>query len=259
MGIKIYYFTGTGNSLFTAKELSKNLNDSEIIPIIRSIMEKKVIEGDIIGIVTPVYMYRAPKIVCKFLKSIQKANYVFAVATNAGGIGKVFSHIKSILKKQKLTLNAGFNITLPNNYTPYGPPPEGDILDEIIIEASQKINSIAKIVKKQQNVIDSESSFYRKNIWPGIFYYLGYISGKKFDRYFKVGSHCNKCGLCMDICPVDNITLKNSRLSWKHKCENCFACMHFCPKEQIQFGKFTEGIKRYRNPYITVKEIINQK
>lgn len=259
MKIKIYYFTGTGNSLYVAKKLSQKFNDCEIIPIIKALNETSIIEDDIIGIVTPVYMYRAPKIVCKFIKRIQKANYLFTVATNAGGVGKVLTHIRSILKKNKLELNSGFSVKLPSNYTPYGPPPENEILNEIFFEADQKIDTIGNIINEKRDFLDSESSFYRKYIWPGIYYYLGYILGKKFDFSFKAGSNCNSCGLCKKICPVENITLKKGLPYWKHNCENCFACLHFCPNEQIQFGKSTEGIRRYINPNISLSEIISQK
>ena len=34
MNTEIYYFSGTGNSLFVAKELQKRLTDSNLIPII---------------------------------------------------------------------------------------------------------------------------------------------------------------------------------------------------------------------------------
>ena len=35
MSTEIYYFSGTGNSLFIAKELQKRLPDSMLIPIVR--------------------------------------------------------------------------------------------------------------------------------------------------------------------------------------------------------------------------------
>lgn len=259
MEIKIYYFSGTGNSLHIAKELSQKMENVKLYPMVKELKKTGSIRGDIIGLVFPVYMYRAPRIVCKFIKSISSANYIFSVATNGGGMGIVFKQINNILKKKKLSLNSGFSIKQPDNYIPYGPPPEGEKLDELSNNASEKLNIVIDRVSKGQNHIDNETSFFHKNIWPGPFYLLGYYLGNQLDRDFKVGENCNSCKICKKICPVDNISFETEKPQWNHKCENCFACIQWCPKEQIEYGKKTKGIKRYRHSSIKIKEIIDQK
>ena len=42
---EIYYFSGTGNSLFIAKELNKRLPESKKIPIVQSIQNKSTETG----------------------------------------------------------------------------------------------------------------------------------------------------------------------------------------------------------------------
>lgn len=257
--MKIFYFTGTGNTLHMAKLFAEKFKNVELFPITKAVFEKQIIQEDVIGIFLPVYMFRAPRIVCKFLKQISSADYIFAVATNGGSIGKVFTQMDTILKKNGQKLNSGYSIKLPDNYIPYGPPPEGDELKELFIEAEKKINTIIDSTNNRVNHFDNETRFYKKYIWPGLFYKLGYVLGSKLDTSFKVGNKCNSCEICKKVCPVNNITFKNSKPFWNHKCENCFACIQWCPKDQIEYGSKTKGIKRYTNSAIKINEIIAQK
>jgi flavodoxin len=41
--LEIYYFSGTGNSLYVAKELQKRIPESNLIPIV-SLLKRHVIE-----------------------------------------------------------------------------------------------------------------------------------------------------------------------------------------------------------------------
>ena len=62
----IYYFSGTGNSYYVAKALSKSLHDT-----MQSIESAQSIKQDeIIGIVTPVYFFGLPDIVKDFLERL---------------------------------------------------------------------------------------------------------------------------------------------------------------------------------------------
>jgi flavodoxin len=58
---KIYYFSGTGNSLSIAKDLQSTLKNVELLSI-AELMRRPgeiVIKGDVIGFVFPVYFGRA--------------------------------------------------------------------------------------------------------------------------------------------------------------------------------------------------------
>ena len=96
MKTKIYYFTGTGNSLFIAKEIASKLENAEILPIPKALNEESDISGDKIGIIAPVYMYRFPHAVIRFAQKIKSAAYVFAVANNAGAPGKSLRQLDGI-------------------------------------------------------------------------------------------------------------------------------------------------------------------
>ena len=74
----IFYFTGTGNSLYAAKRL-----DPELISIPQAIHRDRLIfEADSIGIVCPVYGHEMPAMVKEFLKKAEfRTDYFYLVLT----------------------------------------------------------------------------------------------------------------------------------------------------------------------------------
>ena len=74
----VFYFTGSGNSLYVAKHLSeKPLSIPQVLQ-----GDQFEFEADEIGFVFPDYQGRAPSIVQEFAQKVKlKANYMFTVIT----------------------------------------------------------------------------------------------------------------------------------------------------------------------------------
>ncbi|WP_416374537.1 4Fe-4S binding protein [Muricomes intestini] len=45
-------------------------------------------------------------------------------------------------------------------------------------------------------------------------------------------------------------------MQFSQKCEGCYACLHMCPQNAIHV-KNEKSSDRWRNPEVTLKEIIN--
>ena len=56
---------------------------------------------------------------------------------------------------------------------------------------------------------------------------------------------CIGCGLCAEKCPQKNIEMKDGKPVWKAQCYQCLRCINACPRQAIQYGKGTEGRRRY--------------
>jgi len=69
MSTEIYYFSGTGNSFYVAKELQKRMIDSKLIPIV-SLLKREIIDvhGETVGFVFPLHAMTVPIPVKIFLK-----------------------------------------------------------------------------------------------------------------------------------------------------------------------------------------------
>ena len=255
----IFYFSGTGNSLQVSKDIALQLQNTEILSIPKIINNNEIeIVSECIGIVFPVYMFGLPLIVDDFIKKlkINKSTYVFAVSTCAGTSGNSLKQINDLMKIKDTKLNAGFVLKMPgNNIVMYGANSEQNQINAFKKEKI-KVQQIIDIVKEKKDYQYEKSNIVMSNvIAPLIYPKIKEIRTK--DRYFWTKENCTGCGVCQKICSVKNIDIANSKPRWKNNCEQCMACIQYCPNEAIEYGKRTIGRKRYRNPYISLRELIN--
>jgi ferredoxin len=257
MKTDLFYYTGTGNSLWTAKMLAKEMGDADIIPI-SSISENPIVTGaEAIGMIFPVHIWGLPRRVIAFVDTLEKngSRYYFAVAVNAGQVAATLIQLKREMQSRGLSLSAGFELTMPSNYIPWGGPgPEEGQLRRIKA-ARTKISTIATAAQARE-VRPVEKGPLWQNI---VFTWLNRLAFSRIptmDRSFWIDEKCNGCGICKLVCPSGNIDLPGERPAWLHHCEQCLTCIQWCPQEAIQFGKKTPRYKRYHHPEVTLNDIL---
>ena len=251
----IYYFSGTGNTLYLGKYLKENCS-YDLINISTIKDEKVILNGDV-GFLFPVYAMGIPRIVEDFLKKVQigKVEYLFAIATCGGsGYGIPFNQINSILKKQNVKLNYSQYCHMPDGYLKLFKAMSQDEAKIDIESSKDKMKKICKdIVEKENSSSDSNIFLYPMFILIYKFWRLGLKTvSKKFELNDK---RCVSCGICRDVCPVDNIELVNGKPVWEANCESCLACANLCPTIAISCGGKSKYDIRYKNPYIEIKEL----
>lgn len=248
----IYYFTGTGNSLQVASDLGNLIENTTL----SCITDKTVIDAnsECIGFVLPVYLWGVPDIVENFLLKLpdnMKDKYLFAVATYKSQTGDINGQIKKLLNKTHNTLSSAFSIQMPgNNIIYYSLEPE-EVQNQKLQNCEKQLNQIAEIIKNKQKTIDYSYTFKDKLLTSFVHKALlkSFSTG---DKNFWINENCSHCGLCSQICPVGNISIQNGIPTWNHNCQQCVACINCCPTNAIQYGKTTEGKKRYINKKIGV-------
>src|SRR4030043_632715 len=118
MKTSLYFYTGTGNSLWTARKLAEHLGNTELIPMTfrgyGSINPKQ----DNIGIIFPVHIWGLPPLVIDFVNrmEVDPSKYYFALAVNDGQVAATLLQLKRILLLKKSDLCAGFSMNMPSNY-----------------------------------------------------------------------------------------------------------------------------------------------
>lgn len=255
---KLFYFSGTGNSLKVARDLADALGDAEIIPI-PNVMAKDnmIIDSESIGIIFPVYMFGMPLIVNEFIKKLNcnKDQYIFAVATYGGQLGSALLQAGESLKERGLKLSAGFSVLMPGNYTPLYGAISIEKQQEMSDKEKARIVEIVNIIRvRKPSLIEKNSAIF--NFLSSLIYKFCAPRIYKMDKGFWADARCNSCGICQKVCPVDNIKIEDGRPKWLGKCEQCLACLQWCPQEAIQYGKSTSGRKRYHHPEVNIKDII---
>jgi ferredoxin len=262
MKTTIYYFTGTGNSLQITKNIRDKLEDCKLIPIAKVWQIKDLAAtSEKVGFVFPLYYSGLPKIVYDFANKIDlsSTNYFFAVVISGGDVSELpLQQLERILKTKTKKLNAGFLIPMPNNYIIGYDIHSEQRQKEFFEKAIEHVEALSEIVKNNggnlnQNILEKNLSRadrfntkFREHV-------------NESDKSFYADENCSNCGICEDICPVNNIILVEGEPQWQHRCQQCLACINFCPEKSIQFGAQTLKTQRYHHPEITLQDIGNQK
>lgn len=204
MSSKIFYFSGTGNSLAVARELNNNLSDKgSIIPLsIFRDKESVQIDTDVLGFVFPVYFMNIPDIVKSFIKKLTfKTNpYIFAIETCNGAPGASLIELNKCLERKGKALSSGFVIYMPGNalVTPHN------------IEIERLNNYKIKLAEISTNINNRS---------------INKIEGKGSIKIRIVSAVCKSLGKQMYLTP------KN--VSYTSQCVGCGICEKVCPGKEI--------------------------
>ena len=257
METTICHFTGTGNSLWVARTLARELGEVELASIADWKREKKAFESKVIGLVFPVHIWGLPRLVLEFAKELKvpQPSYIFAVAVNAGQVANTLVQLKKVLKERGLNLSTGFEIILPSNYIPWGGPGPKEKQNQRFGSAREKISEIVSAIKGKDERPVEKGPLWQRILFT-LIYKMSFSQVPKMDRKFWVDEKCNRCSICSQVCPVENIILQEGKPTWSHRCEQCFACLQWCPQEAIQYGKKTPRYERYHHPEIKLNEVL---
>ncbi|MGL1890963.1 MAG: EFR1 family ferrodoxin [Spirochaetaceae bacterium] len=251
----IFYFSGTGNSLWVTKSIKESFDGVKLEPITRYI--NREINDDKIGFIFPCYCLTVPPFIRKFISelNITAPNpYIFSVITHNGVPGRTLSVFDKLLKKKGFNLNYGDDLIMPGNsviikdYTNSRVEVEKRLKDSLI--------SIKPIIVNIKNRLES-------NNYPRIS--LGGIIKNNFEEFilnkvympkpFWTSDSCNNCGICKKVCPTNSIEIIDKKIIWDNSCVACLACYHWCPKKAIELDKYTKARPRLTHPQINIKEM----
>ena len=249
--MKILYFTTTGNSLYVAK----SFDDAKLLSIPQLLKQKIYdIDGDIIGIIIPVYVYTSPKLVKKYLENVNiKADYVFVIGTYGSTCGEFGKKMLSILSKRGVLVNYLNTIKMVDNAVHVGFEMKKQK------EKSKNLN-IDENIKKIIEDINERKDYIKKPLKRYVpLARLTYVFSPLLDKIFtkvmiSVDDSCTRCGLCTKVCPYNNIKIKE-KPNYGKDCELCLACVHHCPLKAIHV-KLERSSERFINENIELKEII---
>jgi Fe-S-cluster-containing hydrogenase component 2 len=260
----IYYFSGTGNSLAVARKIANQLGETKLIKICFDQNEIDTTIYDRVGIIFPVYYSQMPILVENFMKKLimNKEQYKFAVVTHGGSRGIALSDIRNQMQVLGYVLDGEFSIIMPGNYiAKYGAFP--DIYIKFICRKSEKtIKNIVKTISQNQSTGPEDTRLFEKLILDNKKLMEKTLNKRlefaRLDAAFHCNQNCNSCGVCVKVCPVQNICLEKGKPVWKHKCEQCFACIQWCPNESINYYNKTQKRKRYHHSEVALKDMMSK-
>lgn len=242
MKILICYFSGTGNTQKVvdcyANIFASQYGDDVTVTRMEDKFNYDVNKFDIVGFGYPVHAFNAPSIALNFCKKLPKlASKKPAFIVNTSGEPLKLNNISSlkltsILKRKNFVVNNEYHYCMPYNMIfRHG--------DEMAYRMWTTAQLLAPLDVKQ--IKDGVKSHLQR-VFMGHFvawvmrceHWGGRLNGKQY----KVNEHCVNCNKCVNICPTNNITVKDGKIKFGGKCLMCMRCAHLCPTDAIKIGWF---------------------
>ena len=255
---KIYHFSGTGNSLWSAKKIAqiiKERNPRETCELINIGTEAQkseiIVEADTVVLVFPSYAYGLPLIVSRFAKSAAfKTPYLAAFVTYGTSPGGTLGALRRIVKKKGIAKLYFGRIPAAENYLAMFGAQTAETTHKRAAMQEKATEAAAQcVIERLENKV-STLRIFSAFVWT-----LFSLGAKIFYKSYKVSADCNGCGVCAKTCPVNAIAIKDGKPVFTSKCENCQGCVDMCPLRAIQFGRVKWGSPGYRHPQITIDDL----
>jgi len=263
MRTKIFYFSGSGNALAIARAIASRLGDADVLPMANHSEGYDGGDEERIGLVTPVYAWGPPRMVGEFAGRLRPRaeQYVFAVATCGGSVGRTLAMLRKALRGNGSDLHAGFAVR--GGFMPRLPGMEEMAIirlmrwlgrNQVPPRAADRIEGIVEAVDGKRQHRSETTNFVVDRL--GSLIYAGAIRAfKNQDKGFAATDACTSCGVCVRVCPRQNVSLSNGRPTWHHNCEMCYACVLWCPEKAIA-ANGARPTGETHHPEITLDEML---
>ncbi len=264
----IFYFTGTGNSLYAASRIAEDQGDrifsiAKLMDLKKDVYHYELEKDELLGFVFPVFAWAPPKIVLDFAEKLEISTkpgtdgksegvggkpYVFSLCTCGDEEGRTSQVLRKVLAKRGLDLDGAFSLRMPNNYIIGFDVDSKEVAAGKLKAAELLLSEIGKAIGRRQRGIDLTIP----GKFPGL---KTALINPMFNRFavstksFHVDDTCTGCGICERICPVHTITITgDEKPVWGKDCTQCLGCVNRCPVRAIQMGKGTDRKGRYCHP-----------
>lgn len=243
MNALILYFSGTGNTKTVAEMVGNELLKNSCNVQIHSIEEHFNIipdSYDLLVLGCPKY-YEYPEL--GFIDHIKQSiptssNKIptMIFCTQAGSSSTDFKQIRKILLKKNHELIIEKSFTFSNNllvFKSFKPTDKQEIIknvDKIQKNVHNCANELLEGIYDTESIgafkafIERSTAVLCKSLFASIM------------MKFSASDKCKGCGLCSEMCPKDNIEMKNGRPTFGKKCMLCSRCINICPVNAIMYN-----------------------
>jgi NAD-dependent dihydropyrimidine dehydrogenase PreA subunit len=248
----IYIFTGTGNTRCAAELIAEALRGHDIettiwearVPL-DTAPDPNAFDMALFGY--PVYAYNTPRFFLRFVKTLprvgNKPAYIFKTSGEPFGMNNVSSRaLVGLLRKKGFVPMREHHLLMPYNIM-------FRYSDALAKQMYLHTKDMAEVVA---GGIESGSAA-RFHYHP-LAVLLSYLFRLQWFGAFLNGplvhvnkSSCTGCGLCVKICPAQNVSMRGGYPRFGAKCTMCMGCAFLCPQDAVRPGLLS--LWRVNGPY----------
>ena len=246
--LDIYWFSGTGNTLIVAKAMAEEFRahgcDVHLWPM-TEVDPSTIRPSGWVGLAFPVAVQTTYPLVWEFCERLTPGQDapIFMVDTLAGYSGAVVGPLREVVRSRGYRPIGAREIRMPSNLYP------------VLVSGrrNERLRERGKRLARKYalDLLAGRTTWGHIPLLPDAFRAL---TGAPWmwrwvawtDHLLTVNSDaCTACGLCAELCPVDNIVL-DPLPRYLGECQQCMRCLSYCPEGAIKLGPLP------RRPYRAV-------
>ncbi|MDY7077374.1 MAG: EFR1 family ferrodoxin [Chloroflexota bacterium] len=266
MRLLILFFSGTGNTHYVAEYLAQKLGQIPIDVLVRSIEQtpaETLPDFDLLTIGFPVYVADSPPFFQEYIHRLSdgEGRGVFVFSTKGAFAGRAGPrNLQRVASRGYVPLGE-VSVTMPGTDGLAFVAKKSWMARMAENKDFEHLKSVDRLARRMEEVLQitlagqtarnrqvrmprNASPSLTDRLWKAV--YERFTA--PFKRRFYADERCNRCWLCVQICPSHNIRLEDGQIRFADRCYLCMRCVHQCPQEAIQIGKSTVGKFRWRGP-----------
>lgn len=232
------YLSGTGNTKHCLEKLLSLLDPgAKCVPIELKESEQAVRENDEIFLAYPTQFSNIPYMVRDYINrnsALWNGKKVFLLTTMGLFSGDATGCAARLLKKYGASITGGLMVHMPDavcdNKMLKKPLEENQ---KIITEADQRIEEVAAKMRDTGEYPREGLSFaaHLAGLFGQRLYFYTKTTG--YSKKLKISDACVGCGLCVNKCPMGNLSIKDGKAVSAGRCTMCYRCISSCPKQAV--------------------------
>jgi len=192
---------------------------------------------DVIGFCYPIYGSRLPRLMREFVsmneKSLKgKKLIIFCTQMIFSGDGSRV--LTDLLPRDHAQVIYAEHFLMPNNVCNlfFLPVPGDKTIDWYLAKSQKKMQAVCENI--------SNGKVRKRGFNPGS-RALGLVQGvflpgleERAKKKVWISDDCDLCGLCVTICPMENLAVESGKIVTSDNCMMCYRCINKCPKKALK-------------------------